>query len=704
MIKIFRFLSLILITLSSAFAGRADLIRYRNMAMYIPVERIEDMQAPQEKAAAQLFKREFIDSGEGGFFITPKTIDKIDIDQIDCLWINIDSIGQVRDHRSRDAYDSDIFKNKVKAFYQAGGNLYLSKFAVDLLSSNGLGIIPDYMRANIFSAEEGAMNKDIWSINPEIGRLAYHNSDIDGQYWNRSTHPIYAGLQTMQSNKWAAPENHNTEYDNWIYDVFPMQGNSNHNEIHREDHNCMWRLAAKAEDNAQVGLYIGYEGIHSWEDLEINQQKADDDPYKVKGQELAALKYLLDPNGYYKKERPTVNIEIVCPGDIERIDPNNFDCLWIHIDRVGLEAGWQNLPEAFRRADLIEAIQNYMRLGGDVLLTKFATQLVVPIGRVPGDLYTPTVFGSGEGGDGNDNWEVNALIGWYFRDSDPSCYFNRTKHDIYQGLTVRDRDGHSVFPLLGTDNPDNMWREDHNCCWDLNHIYNGIEGNRTLLFQEDMKARVLGTWGHVVDDAVAGIVEFRPTTEFRGRILANGLSAYELAPRNGGNAFTENTNRLTLNMIRYLATCSDITYVSDGTDNVDCFQQDANARVLGTWGQDWNHQAAGLVEFMPRGKNGAPARRAPDSSSTLAELNKDKAPAGTIIANGLGCVQLYHADNNNDYQDNVNKLTTNIVNYLSPYHEKITSGVEAVSAETTGLIRCKDGVIEWHNYDQPVLL
>ena len=67
-------------------------------------------------------------------------------------------------------------------------------------------------------------------------------------------------------------------------------------------------------------------------------------------------------------------------------------------------------------------------------------------------------------------------------------------------------------------------------------------------------------------------------------------------------------------------TVTDFKFISDGPDGVARFEQDANATVLGTWGQDWNHQAAGIVEFHPASSAVAYA-----SEPGLDELNKDKA-------------------------------------------------------------------------------
>ena len=673
------------------FAAKADVMRYRSMAMYIAAESVDKIQPEQERAAARLFQERF---KEHGHILTPSQIDDLEYPKYDCLWLHIDSIGKTQGmEKFRAAFKNPKFIQKVKKFYQDGGNIYASKFAIELLYSDGFGIMPDYIRPNVFSSGAGGDNNDIWAINAEIGARAKDDADRS-RYVDHRTHPIYSGLTTMKSNQWAA--NPDVIYNEHLYDVYPMQGKADKSAFHREDHNCMWRVAMKTDENARIGIYCGYEGIHTWDELQAKQGE-------MERQEYAALAWLLNPEGYFRKLRPNVNVEVICPGDIARItDHNNFDCIWVHIDRCGLEKGWDKLPDAFKRQDFIDALKDYVKDGGQLMLTKHATQLIVPLGRVDAR-FAPGLFGSGDGGNGSDNWEIMAKIGWNNRDADPSQYYDRSGHAIYEGLSLGSRDGHDVYPLLGTNGNGDMWREDHNCMWDLNAYSYTADGRNTVeKFENENHAVVLGTWGQVTDYAVAGIMGFYPTIEYRGRIIANGMAAYELNPRNGGNAFTDNIDKLTFNCLRYLVTVTDFSFVSQGPDGVARFEEDANATVLGTWGQDWNHQAAGIVEFKPASGISAYADEEV-TSPELEELNKNKAPKGTIIANGLGCVQLHH-NAVNDYQENANRLTENIIDYLSPWHEKVISGVEDVALSDGGKVFVSDGEISWSGYDKPVTL
>lgn len=70
------------------------------------------------------------------------------------------------------------------------------------------------------------------------------------------------------------------------------------------------------------------------------------------------------------------------------------------------------------------------------------------------------------------------------------------------------------------------------------------------------------------------------------------------------------------------------------------FEATTNSLVLATWGHVRDHCVAGLVEFMPNTVH------------------------GRVIANGFSAYEFAQNSGANPYQDNVDKLTENIINYL----------------------------------------
>lgn len=78
----------------------------------------------------------------------------------------------------------------------------------------------------------------------------------------------------------------------------------------------------------------------------------------------------------------------------------------------------------------------------------------------------------------------------------------------------------------------------------------------------------------------------------------------------------------------------------DENNVIKYFENQTNSVVLATWGHVTDHCIAGLVEFLPNLSH------------------------GRVIANGFAAYEFEQNSGVNPYQDNINKLTENILNYL----------------------------------------
>lgn len=241
--------------------------------------------------------------------------------------------------------------------------------------------------------------------------------------------------------------------------------------------------------------------------------------------------------------------QVLTAADAAKINPSDYPMLWIQIDRVGIGKGMNNLPACINSGSLLAKLTEYVKDGGNLLLTKHATQLVAGLGRIE-NKFDVTIFSDGNGGEGTDIWTTNAVIG-----SSCSPAYDHRGHSIFSGLEVLPKGvqyDHESYPLEGPG-----IREDHNCMWDLNAY--GLPTlapdakNVVDAFERITNSTVLATWGHVTDYCCAGIVEFNPTDEYKGRIIAIGLSAYEFNQNSGINQYQKNTETLTKNSIDYLA-------------------------------------------------------------------------------------------------------------------------------------------------------
>ena len=217
---------------------------------------------------------------------------------------------------------------------------------------------------------------------------------------------------------------------------------------------------------------------------------------------------------------------------------NEYSVLWIHIDRNGINSGWENLKTGVFNDDVINALKAYYTNGGNLLLCNHATQLLVPFGRLDAD-RAPNLFGAGEGSSNADIWGVNANI---------NRKYDWRQHAIYEGLSTAGAGDHDIYPLIGSGN-----KEDHNCMWDFNAFrYDDTEDN-IKHFESENSASVLGTWQHVVDDACAGLIEFNPAGSINGRCIAIGVAAYEWNQGDtDSNMYRVNIEQLTRNAISYL--------------------------------------------------------------------------------------------------------------------------------------------------------
>lgn len=242
------------------------------------------------------------------------------------------------------------------------------------------------------------------------------------------------------------------------------------------------------------------------------------------------------------------NAEFISPDQISSLDVDIYSVLWVNVERIGLEAGWQNLPYEISNDATMEALRNYTQKGGSLFLTSQATQLCEPLGVVP-EGYNPNMFGSGGYGEGGDVWYINPYLGWDFQDpSNPQGFYDRSGHQVFQGLNWDyDAYDYPAIPLAGMG-----MRTDNNNMWDCNVYGNGGYADVIINFENVTGSTVLATWGHVRDHCVAGLVDFNPVPSVHGRCMACGFSAYQWYDNNGNNTYQSNIEGLTLNILKYL--------------------------------------------------------------------------------------------------------------------------------------------------------
>ncbi len=259
---------------------------------------------------------------------------------------------------------------------------------------------------------------------------------------------------------------------------------------------------------------------------------------------------------------------VITPSTLSEME--NVTTLWVSIDRVGIEAGWEKLPEAFRSENTINAIKAHVQAGGSLLLTNHATQLTVALERLP---YAPGIFGSGEGSQITDIWGVHPVIG-----NVEGQIYDHKDHPIYKGMTYEAELFAGIYKFIGAGH-----KGDHNCMWDMNAISDLTENpNKIADFEDKTNSTVLGTWNHVVDYCCAGIVDFEPTTTLNGRILAIGLAAYEWDMNGGENTCQDQLELFSKNCLTYLDEKSTKTITAIEHVAADAQQQGEYYTLMGT--------------------------------------------------------------------------------------------------------------------------
>lgn len=218
--------------------------------------------------------------------------------------------------------------------------------------------------------------------------------------------------------------------------------------------------------------------------------------------------------------------------------PTNTDtctAIWINIDDNGSGA----LPSEFN-ADVKTAIGNFVKAGGNLLLTKRAARVAAEIGRMTktnSDVYYPD---DNEYSDPVRNY-VNARLGTSVVER------NAGYHPIFENVPLNNsEEGHYLLTSTTTaksyiwtemERVDGAGRAANNDIAHLNEFQNG------------WNCQVLAVWGNVTDFCGPVIVEFYPKGEFKGSIIAIGTRSYVWGK---SNDYISNVRTLTSNALSYL--------------------------------------------------------------------------------------------------------------------------------------------------------
>ena len=215
--------------------------------------------------------------------------------------------------------------------------------------------------------------------------------------------------------------------------------------------------------------------------------------------------------------------QFIMKRDFLATDLSEIDVLWIPIGRKVENIDQLN---GFLNEEQKTKLIGFIKDGGNVFLSGFATYYVHSLGRMTEDLTNVTC--NNWYGHNNDTWAVRLA------DAEPT-------HAVWKHLgTPETQDDWKKYPLVSGQ------RNDRNCLW---------AGKNWTDFQNVHNCKIWGFWGNGGNPDGAGFIEFYPKDDWKGTIIVNGLAAYQWKrDEYDEDSYKENIKKLTRGVLDYLNT------------------------------------------------------------------------------------------------------------------------------------------------------
>lgn len=229
--------------------------------------------------------------------------------------------------------------------------------------------------------------------------------------------------------------------------------------------------------------------------------------------------------------------------------PEDVDVLWINLDRNEHDISFNSWETQYYdnrfNSNVVTALSNFVKRGGNLLLTKQAARIVTMIGRTA---------------------------------SYPTCgisWIQKENPGPKTAYTQKVVSAHKIFADTGEDPDYNLvstyyptFRES---LWD-----NLTTDEARSTFETDNTCKILGYNDN--DNKKAGIVEFYPEGDYKGTVLVIGVFGYQWCPdaETPVNTYLDNVKQLTQNALDYLTGTSELTVSTPSANPVICAQEDIN--------------------------------------------------------------------------------------------------------------------------------
>lgn len=208
------------------------------------------------------------------------------------------------------------------------------------------------------------------------------------------------------------------------------------------------------------------------------------------------------------------------------LNPSKQKAVWVHLDQ-GLSVAADLSAFTGDYSARATNLEEYVKAGGSVFLSLHAGALISTIGRVA-STYAPNKY------DYHPSADVKGIRFKGFDSKD------NTGHAIFANMTAVDYE----YPLINESS-----QSFHEYLWDLNATYTDGQGNTMNRYQTDTNSTILGTWTHVDNDDVAGLIEFNATDTYKGTIIVMGEGCYAW---DSNDKYGTNIQTFTQNVMGYL--------------------------------------------------------------------------------------------------------------------------------------------------------
>ena len=297
---------------------------------------------------------------------------------------------------------------------------------------------------------------------------------------------------------------------------------------------CHAKVALLVVGNSDADTALPFEGY--W----IESEKKND---PVLSPERATYTWF---NNSYTTSQDKTRILISSLQAAESSVPEDVDVLWINLDRNENDISfnsWETHYDNIFNSNVVTALSNFVKRGGNLLLTKQAARIVTMIGRTAS---YPTCG-----------------ISWIQKEN-PGPKTAYTQKVVSAHKIFADTGEGSDYNLVSTYYP--TFRES---LWD-----NLTTDEARSTFETNDTCKILGYNDN--DNTKAGIVEFYPEGDYKGTVLVIGVFGYQWCPdaETPVNTYLDNVKKLTQNALDYLTATSELTVSTPSANPVICSQED----------------------------------------------------------------------------------------------------------------------------------